>query len=125
MSSREHSRALRTVLCVSCECPRWPPDSWLGRSSRTPCWPALCSGTSGAAERASGSCIPRSTRDSSKSSEPSMSNGLDRPAIAVGFGETFETVVVPHLGAGYRLARWLVREAHDAGGVVEGASLRG
>ena len=53
-----------------------------------------------------------------------MSNGLDRPAIAVGFGETFETVVVPHLDAGYRLARWLMRDEHDAEDVVQEASLR-
>jgi RNA polymerase sigma-70 factor (ECF subfamily) len=31
------------------------------------------------------------------------------PAIAVGIGESFDTVVVPHLDAAYRLARWLMR----------------
>jgi RNA polymerase sigma-70 factor, ECF subfamily len=37
---------------------------------------------------------------------------------------TFETVVVPHLDAGYRLARWLMRDADDAEDVVQEASLR-
>jgi RNA polymerase sigma-70 factor (ECF subfamily) len=53
-----------------------------------------------------------------------MSNGLDRPAIALGIGESFDTVVVPHLDAGYRLARWLMRDEHDAEDVVQEASLR-
>jgi len=53
-----------------------------------------------------------------------MSNGLDRPAIALGSGESFDTVVVPHLDAGYRLARWLMRDEHDAEDVVQDASLR-
>jgi RNA polymerase sigma-70 factor, ECF subfamily len=53
-----------------------------------------------------------------------MSNGLDRRAIALACGESFETVVVPHLDAGYRLARWLMRDEHDAEDVVQEASLR-
>jgi RNA polymerase sigma-70 factor (ECF subfamily) len=53
-----------------------------------------------------------------------MSNGLDRRAIALGLGESFDTVVVPHLDAGYRLARWLMRDEHDAEDVVQEASLR-
>ena len=53
-----------------------------------------------------------------------MSNGLDRPANALGIGESFDTVVVPHLDAGYRLARWLMRDQHDAEDVVQEASLR-
>jgi RNA polymerase sigma-70 factor (ECF subfamily) len=39
-------------------------------------------------------------------------------------GETFEDVVLPHLDAGYRLARWLMRNEHDAEDVVQEASLR-
>ena len=39
-------------------------------------------------------------------------------------GESFDTVVVPHLDAGYRLARWLMRDDHDAEDVVQEASLR-
>jgi RNA polymerase sigma-70 factor (ECF subfamily) len=39
-------------------------------------------------------------------------------------GESFDDVVVPHLDAGYRLARWLVRNEHDAEDVVQEASLR-
>ena len=53
-----------------------------------------------------------------------MTNDLDRPAIALGLEESFETVVVPHLDAGYRLARWLMRDEHDAEDVVQEASLR-
>lgn len=38
--------------------------------------------------------------------------------------ERFEDVVVPHLDAAYRLARWLVRNEHDAEDIVQEASLR-
>jgi len=38
--------------------------------------------------------------------------------------ETFDEVVLPHLAAAYRLARWLVRDEHDAEDVVQEASLR-
>ena len=37
---------------------------------------------------------------------------------------TFDTVVLPHLDAGYRLARWLMRNDHDAEDAVQEASLR-
>jgi RNA polymerase sigma-70 factor, ECF subfamily len=53
-----------------------------------------------------------------------MSNCLDRRTIALGIGESFDTAVVPHLDAGYRLARWLMRDADDAEDVVQEASLR-
>jgi len=53
-----------------------------------------------------------------------MSNGPDRQSIALGFGESFETVIVPHFDEGYRLARWLMRDVHDAEDVVQEASLR-
>ena len=53
-----------------------------------------------------------------------MSNGLDRPAVTPGIGESFDTVVLPHLGAAHRLARWLMRDADDAEDVVQEASLR-
>jgi RNA polymerase sigma-70 factor (ECF subfamily) len=53
-----------------------------------------------------------------------MSNGLDRPTVAVGIGESFDTVVLPHLDAAYRLARWLMRDADLAEDVVQEASLR-
>ena len=39
-------------------------------------------------------------------------------------GETFEEAVLPHLDAAYRLARWLMRNEHDADDVVQEASLR-
>ena len=45
-------------------------------------------------------------------------------ATAPGIGESFDTVVVPHLDAGYRLARWLMRDVDDAEDVVQEASLR-
>jgi RNA polymerase sigma-70 factor, ECF subfamily len=43
---------------------------------------------------------------------------------APGTRDTFETVVVPHLDAGYRLARWLMRDADAAQDAVQEASLR-
>ena len=36
----------------------------------------------------------------------------------------FEELVLPHLNAGYNLARWLARDAHDAEDVVQDASMR-
>ena len=53
-----------------------------------------------------------------------MSNRLDRPPTAPGIGESFDAVVLPHLDAAYRLARWLMRDEHDAEDVVQEASLR-
>jgi RNA polymerase sigma-70 factor, ECF subfamily len=53
-----------------------------------------------------------------------MSSGLDRPSTTLAIGESFDTVVVPHLDAAYRLARWLIRDKHDAEDVVQEASLR-
>ncbi len=38
--------------------------------------------------------------------------------------ERFTTSVLPHLGAAYNLARWLVRDGHDAQDVVQDAMLR-
>ncbi len=53
-----------------------------------------------------------------------MSSGPQRPAAALGMDESFDTVVVPHLDAAHRLARWLMRDEHDAEDVVQEASLR-
>jgi DNA-directed RNA polymerase specialized sigma24 family protein len=39
-------------------------------------------------------------------------------------GGSFDEVVLPHLDAAYRLARWLMRNEHDAEDVVQEASLR-
>ena len=39
-------------------------------------------------------------------------------------GESFDEVVLPHLNAARRLARWLMRNEHDAEDVVQEASLR-
>jgi RNA polymerase sigma-70 factor (ECF subfamily) len=41
-----------------------------------------------------------------------------------GIGETFEDVIVPHIDAAYRLARWLAGNEADAEDVVQEASLR-
>src|SRR5215212_10561017 len=54
----------------------------------------------------------------------SMSNSCCRATIAPSLGATFDEVVVPHLGAARRLARWLMRNEHDADDVVQEASLR-
>jgi len=52
-------------------------------------------------------------------------NNLSRPAsTASPQAETFEEAVLPHLDAGYRLARWLLRSDEDADDVVQEASLR-
>jgi hypothetical protein len=59
-----------------------------------------------------------------KSSERSMTDGLSRPDTTDAIGSSFEEVVLPHLDAGYRLARWLMRNEHDAEDVVQEASLR-
>jgi RNA polymerase sigma-70 factor, ECF subfamily len=53
-----------------------------------------------------------------------MTDSYWRAAIAPGIGETFDEVVVPHLSAARRLARWLMRNEHDAEDVVQEASLR-
>ena len=39
-------------------------------------------------------------------------------------GASFDDVVLPHLDVGYRLARWLMRNEHDAEDAVQEASLR-
>ena len=39
-------------------------------------------------------------------------------------GESFDAVVLPHLDAAYRLARWQMGNEHDAEDVVQEASLR-
>jgi RNA polymerase sigma-70 factor (ECF subfamily) len=38
--------------------------------------------------------------------------------------ESFEQIVLPHMDAAYNLARWLVRNAHDAEDIVQEAFLR-
>jgi hypothetical protein len=48
-----------------------------------------------------------------------MSNGQGRPATAPGLGESFEAVIVPHLDAAHRLARWLMRDERDAEDAVQ------
>jgi RNA polymerase sigma-70 factor (ECF subfamily) len=53
-----------------------------------------------------------------------MNNELCSEAIVVPLRETFEETVLPHLDAGRRLARWLVRNDHDAEDVLQEASLR-
>ena len=52
-----------------------------------------------------------------------MNIGPSRPAINAA-GESFDEVVLPHLDAAYRLARWRMRNEHDAEDVVQEASLR-
>lgn len=38
--------------------------------------------------------------------------------------QRFERIVMPHLDAGYNLARWLTRDDHDAADIVQEAYLR-
>ena len=53
-----------------------------------------------------------------------MSNPRDRSRSASGVPGSFDEVVVPHLSAAHRLARWMMRNEHDAEDVVQEASLR-
>jgi RNA polymerase sigma-70 factor, ECF subfamily len=53
-----------------------------------------------------------------------MNNRLSRQATAPAIGESFDEVVLPHLDAASRLARWLIRNEHDAEDAVQEASLR-
>jgi len=53
-----------------------------------------------------------------------MSKGhrqLGTPSVMV---ESFDEVVLPHLDAAYRLARWLMRNEHDAEDAVQDAAVR-
>jgi RNA polymerase sigma-70 factor (ECF subfamily) len=49
---------------------------------------------------------------------------LSRRTAAPLIAESFEDVVLPHLDAAHRLARWLMRNEHDAEDAVQEASLR-
>lgn len=51
-------------------------------------------------------------------------NARATPDSAPAIGTSFDDVVLPHLDAAYRLARWLMRHQHDAEDVVQEASLR-
>lgn len=53
-----------------------------------------------------------------------MSEEPRRPARIHAPGATFEEVVLPHLDAAYRLARWMMRNEHDAEDVAQEACLR-
>ena len=53
-----------------------------------------------------------------------MSNTHHQPLTTPATGTSFEEIVLPHLDAAYRLARWLMRNEHDAEDVVQEASLR-
>jgi RNA polymerase sigma-70 factor (ECF subfamily) len=53
-----------------------------------------------------------------------MSNQRSRLTTATAIGGDFDDVILPHLGAAHRLARWLMRNEHDAEDVVQEASLR-
>jgi RNA polymerase sigma-70 factor, ECF subfamily len=49
---------------------------------------------------------------------------MNTPPRSEGIGETFEDVIVPHIDAAYRLARWLTGNEADAQDLVQEASLR-
>lgn len=53
-----------------------------------------------------------------------MTNPIDPSAACPPNEETFESVVLPHLNAAYRLARWMMRNDDDAEDAVQEASLR-
>jgi RNA polymerase sigma-70 factor, ECF subfamily len=54
----------------------------------------------------------------------STKDGLTKAASLPTTAQTFEEVVLPHLDAAYRLARWLMRDDPDAEDAVQEASLR-
>jgi RNA polymerase sigma-70 factor (ECF subfamily) len=56
--------------------------------------------------------------------KPTTNHRLGDPATAPTIGHSFEEVVLPHLDAAYRLARWMMRNDPDAEDVVQEASLR-
>jgi len=58
-----------------------------------------------------------------RGSEHGTNDGRN-PAATATKCHRFEDVVLPHLDAAYRLARWLMRNDHDAEDVVQEASLR-
>ena len=47
-----------------------------------------------------------------------------QPGTPPDIAEGFDKVVLPHLDAAYQLARWMMRNEHDAEDVVQEASLR-
>jgi RNA polymerase sigma-70 factor (ECF subfamily) len=49
---------------------------------------------------------------------------LTRTTEAAAAAGSFDDVILPHMDAAYRLARWLVGNEHDAEDVVQEASLR-
>jgi len=53
-----------------------------------------------------------------------MNDEVPRPGASHASGASFDDVVIPHLDAAYRLARWLMRNDEDAKDVVQEASLR-
>jgi RNA polymerase sigma-70 factor (ECF subfamily) len=53
-----------------------------------------------------------------------MNNDGPRPPTLSAPGASFDEVVLPHLDAARRLARWLMRNEYDAEDVVQEASLR-
>ena len=53
-----------------------------------------------------------------------MNNQHSELTTTTAIGLNFDDVVLPHLDAAYRLARWLMRNEHDAEDVVQEASLR-
>jgi len=53
-----------------------------------------------------------------------MRDGLGRPVAISAVGASYDEVVLPHLDAADRLARWLMRNQPDAEDAVQEASLR-
>lgn len=53
-----------------------------------------------------------------------MSSRRDGRAALPATADSFDEVVLPHLAAANRLARWLIRDEHDAEDAVQEASLR-
>jgi RNA polymerase sigma-70 factor, ECF subfamily len=85
---------------------------------------ALVTGSRDSSAQSRSSLRPHSSKKPSKPSDRFTSSG-ERPLPPVPtIGECFDDVVVPQLDAAHRLARWLMRNEHDAEDVVQEASLR-
>jgi RNA polymerase sigma-70 factor (ECF subfamily) len=68
--------------------------------------------------------VARSNRNSGVRPKDAIGNERHRSATASATDATFDDVVVPHLEAARRLARWLLRNEDDAEDAVQDACLR-
>src|SRR5688572_11362063 len=101
------------VLCGNCRWfPSWPPSRLAGMAVEGEA-ARLVTGTP-----VSFICTTKHVF------ERHMNNSFCPQSTTPATGESFDEVVLPHLDAAFRLARWQMRNEHDAEDVVQEASLR-